>query len=174
MSKLANRTIKILLFVTFCVICTYEVFYSTRSISCDIDSSFSWQAYSYTPITDKVIYNYAFPADEISITLENRKSILQMITSSKIKRRLPGSWNPYGWNARIPCVLVLKIENNETKYTIFLCKDSLTEFLLLRFETYDTDEWYNLESPELLQYLNTLFPYDNIGNKVTHIVGTNN
>ena len=79
MSKLANRTIKILLFVTFCVICTYEVFYSTRSISCDIDSSFSWQAYSYTPITDKVIYNYAFPADEISITLENRKSILQMI-----------------------------------------------------------------------------------------------
>ena len=174
MSEFVKRTIKILLFILLCLICIYGVFYSSHHISYDIDSSFSWKAYSYTPITDRVIYNYAFPSDEISISPDNRTSISQMMANSKIKRRFPGSWNPYGLNTRMPCALVLDIENNETKYTIFLCKDSSTEFLLLKSETHNTHTWYNLENFELLQYLNTLYPYDNMGNSVTHIIGTNN
>lgn len=173
MRKFANHTIRILLLVAFCFLCIYGVFFSTQNISCEIDDSFSWKAYSYTPITDKVIYNYAFPADEISISLEAQKEIAQMLMNSKIKRRFPKSWNPYGVNTRIPCALVVELENDETDYTIFLCKNASTEFLLLKSEIHNTSKWYDLQNPELLQYLNTIFPYDDIGNSVTHIVGNN-
>lgn len=172
--KFSNRPIKILLFVLLVLLCVYGVFYSTHSLSCDIDSSFSWKAYSYTPVTDRVPYNYAFPSEEISITAEDQNSILQMLMNSKIQRRFPGSWTPYGLNTRIPCALALEIENTEMKYVIFLCGDASKEFLLLKIETYDANKWYNLKNPELLQYLSALFPYDNIGNPVTHVVGKSN
>ena len=174
-SKFSNRAVKILLLVLLGLLCVYGIFYSTRSLSCNIDSSFSWKAYSYTPVTGRVPYNYAFPSDEISITAENQKSISQLLANSKIQRRFPGSWTPYGLNTRIPCALALEIENTEIKYAIFLCGDAPKEFLLLKIETFDdANKWYNLKNPELLQYLSALFPYDNIGNPVTHVIGTNN
>ena len=63
------------LLVLLCVVGVYGTFFAARNIGCAVDDSFSWKAYSYTPITSGTLYNYAFPSEEITLSAENREKI---------------------------------------------------------------------------------------------------
>ena len=45
------------LLVLLCVVGVYGTFFAARNIGCAVDDSFSWKAYSYTPITSGTLYN---------------------------------------------------------------------------------------------------------------------
>lgn len=161
------------LLVLLCVVGVYGTFFAARNIGCAVDDSFSWKAYSYTPITSGTLYNYAFPSEEITLSAENRETIAKLLADSKGKRRFPGRWTPYGTNTRIPCVVAVQIDSAEADYMLFLCRNDSEELLLLKTELHGKDRWYTLESPALAAYLNALYPYDTTGSTVTHAVGTN-
>lgn len=161
------------LLVLLCVVGVYGTFFAARNIGCAVDDSFSWKAYSYTPITSGTLYNYAFPSEEITLSAENRETIVQLLADSKGKRRFPGSWTPYGTNTRMPCTVLVETESAEADYKLFLCKEEAAEFLLLKTEVRGKDRWYKLNAPTLAAYLNALYPYDTTGSTVTHAVGTN-
>ena len=82
------------LLVLLCVVGVYGTFFAARNIGCAVDDSFSWKAYSYTPITSGTLYNYAFPSEEITLSAENRETIAKLLADSKGTRRFSGSWTP--------------------------------------------------------------------------------
>lgn len=173
MKKSVKCAVTAALLLLLCAVGIYGIFFAPRKIGCAVDDSFSWKAYSYTPVTSKTIYNYAFPSEEITLSAENRETIVQLLADSKGKRRFPGRWTPYGTNTRIPCVVAEQIDSAEADYMLFLCRNDSEELLLLKTELHGKDRWYTLESPALAAALNTLYPYDTTGSTVTHTVGTN-
>ena len=173
MKKSVKCAVTAALLLLFCAVGIYGIFFAPRKIGCAVDDSFSWKAYSYTPVTSKTIYNYAFPSEEITLSAENRETIVQLLADSKGKRRFPGGWTPYGTNTRMPCTVLVETESAEADYKLFLCKEEAAEFLLLKTEVRGKDRWYKLNAPTLAAYLNALYPYDTTGSTVTHAVGTN-
>ena len=110
MKKSVKCAVTAALLLLLCAVGIYGIFFAPRKIGCAVDDSFSWKAYSYTPVTSKTIYNYAFPSEEITLSAENRETIVQLLADSKGKRRFPGRWTPYGTNTRIPCVVAVQLE----------------------------------------------------------------
>ena len=136
-----------------------------------VDDSFSWKAYSYTPITSGTLYNYAFPSEEITLSAENRETIAKLLADSKGTRRFSGSWTPYGTTPSTSRTVLVETESAEADYKLFLCKEEAAEFLLLK--TSARQRQMVLNAPTLAAYLNALYPYDTTGSTVTHTVGTN-
>lgn len=61
MKKSVKCAVTAALLLLLCAVGIYGIFFAPRKIGCAVDDSFSWKAYSYTPVTSKTIYNYAFP-----------------------------------------------------------------------------------------------------------------
>ena len=78
MKKSVKCAVTAALLLLLCAVGIYGIFFAPRKIGCAVDDSFSWKAYSYTPVTSKTIYNYAFPSEEITLSAENRETIVQL------------------------------------------------------------------------------------------------
>ena len=72
MKKSVKCAVTAALLLLLCAVGIYGIFFAPRKIGCAVDDSFSWKVYSYTPVTSKTIYNYAFPSEEITLSAENR------------------------------------------------------------------------------------------------------
>ena len=86
MKKSVKCAVTAALLLLLCAVGIYGIFFAPRKIGCAVDDSFAWKAYSYTPVTSKTIYNYAFPSEEITLSAENRETIVQLLADSKIGR----------------------------------------------------------------------------------------
>ena len=82
MKKSVKCAVAAALLLLLCAVGIYGIFFAPRKIGCAVDDSFSWKAYSYTPVTSKTIYNYAFPSEEITLSAENRETIVQLLADS--------------------------------------------------------------------------------------------
>lgn len=71
------------LLVLLCAVGVYGTFFAARNIGCAVDDSFSWKAYSYTPVTSGTLYNYAFPSEEITLSAENRETIAKLLAAAR-------------------------------------------------------------------------------------------
>lgn len=71
------------LLVLLCAVGVYGTFFAARNIGCAVDDSFSWKAYSYTPVTSGTLYNYAFPSEEITLSAENRETIAKLLRTAR-------------------------------------------------------------------------------------------
>lgn len=99
MKKSVKCAVTAALLLLLCAVGIYGIFLAPRKIGCAVDDSFSWKAYSYTPVTSKTIYNYAFPSEEITLPAENRETIVQLLATV----RASGAFRADGHRtARIP------------------------------------------------------------------------
>ena len=53
MKKSVKCAVTAALLLLLCAVGIYGIFFAPRKIGCAVDDSFSWKAYSYTPVTSK-------------------------------------------------------------------------------------------------------------------------
>ncbi len=99
MKKSVKYAVTAALLLLLCAVGIYGIFFAPRKIGCAVDDSFSWKAYSYTPVTSKTIYNYAFPSEEITLSAENRETICSCLQTVRASGAF---WADGHRTARIP------------------------------------------------------------------------